>query len=74
MRALAISMMPRSGMALSLSMRPLSWLSLALRVRRERRALADLETARLDDLGLSARAAWAEGNRPFWELPDNRRW
>lgn len=54
--------------------RPLAWLRLAQAVHRERHRLSQLESHRLDDLGLSASAAWEEGNRPFWELPDERRW
>lgn len=54
--------------------RPFAWFRQALAVHQERRRLAALESHRLEDLGLSARAAWEEGNRPFWELPDERRW
>lgn len=55
-------------------LRPFAWLRHALAVKRERDRLAALEAHRLADIGVSARAAWAEGNRPLWELPDQRRW
>lgn len=42
---------------------------LGLAARRQREALAHLDDARLSDIGLSARAAMAEANRPFWDVP-----
>ena len=46
----------------------------ALAVRRTRKQLARLDAAALSDIGVSRAAAWSEANRPFWELPDMRRW
>lgn len=40
---------------------------------RQRRALAALDPSRLDDLGLTSRAAEAEAARPFWDVPDHWR-
>lgn len=36
---------------------------------RSRRALAQLDEARLKDLGLSSHDAQVEANRPFWDVP-----
>lgn len=74
MRALALSMLRRPGTALPGALHPVAWLIRALKIRRERAALERLDAERLDDIGLSRGAAWSEGRRPFWELPDNRRW
>ncbi len=41
----------------------------AIDVYRERRALARLDGAQLQDIGISAHAAEAEANRPFWDAP-----
>jgi drug/metabolite transporter (DMT)-like permease/uncharacterized protein YjiS (DUF1127 family) len=46
----------------------LDWLRLAGRVRRERQAMAGMDRATLDDLGLSASAATFEASRPFWDF------
>ena len=39
------------------------------RVRRQRRALAQLDPWLLDDLGLSSAAVQAELRRPLWDVP-----
>ena len=36
---------------------------------RQRRALADLDDSRLQDLGLTRAQARAEADRPFWDAP-----
>ncbi|MGM0585529.1 MAG: DUF1127 domain-containing protein [Pseudomonadota bacterium] len=36
---------------------------------RQRRALARLDAARLEDIGLDPEAAAAEAARPFWDPP-----
>lgn len=36
---------------------------------RQRRALARLDAAALEDLGLTREEALAESQRPFWDLP-----
>ncbi|MGC1502795.1 MAG: DUF1127 domain-containing protein [Sulfitobacter sp.] len=41
----------------------------AIALLRSRRQLADLDQHRLDDLGISAKAAQAEANRPIWDVP-----
>lgn len=41
----------------------------ALAVLRSRRQLAALDQHQLDDLGISAKAAQAEANRPIWDVP-----
>lgn len=44
-------------------------LRLGLAAHRQRQALRGLDDARLADLGLTARQADAEANRPFWDVP-----
>lgn len=44
-----------------------------LALYRQRRALAALDCAALDDLGLSRDQALAESRRSFWDFPANRR-
>ena len=46
-------------------------LELALQVRRERRALLGMDDRMLKDLGLNG-SAYAEGSRPFWDVPADR--
>lgn len=43
----------------------------ALSVWRQRRQLARLDAALLDDLGLSERQALEEAARPIWDAPDH---
>lgn len=45
----------------------LDYLSLA----RQRRALARLDDAALQDIGLTRREAQSEAERPIWDAPDN---
>lgn len=40
-----------------------------LAVARQRAALADMDDARLADLGLTRDAALTEARRPIWDLP-----
>ncbi len=40
-----------------------------LTLYRQRRALARLDDAALDDIGLSRDEALRESRRPFWDLP-----
>lgn len=42
---------------------------LGLAAYQQRQSLRDLDAARLDDIGLTAKAAAAEANRPFWDVP-----
>jgi uncharacterized protein YjiS (DUF1127 family) len=44
---------------------------LALQVRRERRILLAMDDRMLKDLGLNG-SAYAEANRPFWDVPAER--
>ena len=46
-------------------------LELALQVRRERRTLLGMDDRTLKDMGLNG-AAYAEANRPFWDVPTDR--
>lgn len=46
---------------------------LGLVAHRQRQALRGLDDVRLADIGLTARAAEAEANRPFWDVPTNWR-
>lgn len=47
----------------------LTRLSTALQVKTQRRTLAQLDDARLEDLGLSFDQARSEAARPFWDVP-----
>ncbi|WP_037916710.1 DUF1127 domain-containing protein [Sulfitobacter sp. 20_GPM-1509m] len=38
---------------------------------RSRRALAQLDAAALDDIGVTAQEAHAEATRPVWDVPAN---
>lgn len=42
---------------------------LGLAAHRQRAALAKLDDAHLADIGLTVRAAMAEANRSFWDVP-----
>lgn len=44
-------------------------LRLGAAARRQRAALANLDDALLTDIGLSARTAKTEADRPFWDVP-----
>ena len=46
-------------------------LELALQVRRERRTLMGMDDRMLKDMGLNG-VAYAEANRPFWDVPTDR--
>jgi uncharacterized protein YjiS (DUF1127 family) len=46
-------------------------LELALQVRRERRILLGMDDRTLKDMGLNG-VAYAEANRPFWDVPADR--
>ena len=46
-----------------------TWISLA----RQRRDLATLSDAQLDEIGVSAHEAQTEANRPIWDVPANWR-
>lgn len=46
----------------------LSW---RLGLWRQRRALARLDDAALDDIGVTRREARAEARRPIWDAPEN---
>jgi uncharacterized protein YjiS (DUF1127 family) len=48
-------------------------LRLGLAAHRQRQALRGLDDARLADIGLTAHAAMAEANRPFWDVPNSWR-
>lgn len=50
-------------------LRPLAFAAAALAVRRQRRALAELDDHRLDDLGLTREEARTEAERPIWDVP-----
>lgn len=42
-----------------------------LALDRQRRRLARLDAAALDDIGLTREAAQAEARRPVWDVPDH---
>ena len=55
----------------SRSARPsvLTRLMAAMDVWRSRRALNSLDAHMLDDIGIAAKSAQAEANRPIWDVP-----
>lgn len=48
-------------------------LRLGFAAHRQRNALRGLDDSRLADIGVTARAAAAEANRPFWDVPNSWR-
>jgi uncharacterized protein YjiS (DUF1127 family) len=40
-------------------------------VAKQRRALGKLDASRLEDLGITAHAAKAEADKPFWSAPNH---
>lgn len=52
----------------------LAWLRGMIAVREERRRLRDLDPRTLQDLGISREQALLEADRPFWDLPQDRRY
>ena len=46
-------------------------LSNLLDLWRSRQALAKLDRAALDDIGISAKAASTEANKPIWDVPES---
>jgi uncharacterized protein YjiS (DUF1127 family) len=59
---------PRAGTLIG---RLIGAIELAIQVRRERRILLGMGDRMLKDLGLNG-VAYAEGNRPFWDVPADR--
>ncbi|MDJ0823063.1 MAG: DUF1127 domain-containing protein [Paracoccaceae bacterium] len=55
--------------SVSFAQRLLAWVSLA----RQRRDLARLDADALADIGVTAKDARDEANRPFWDAPENWR-
>ena len=54
--------------------RPNLWtrLGMMLAVRRQRKALKDLDAHRLADIGITDRDAYIEAEKPVWDVP--RHW
>lgn len=50
---------------------PLAWVIHAIEVRRERKALATLTRAQLEDVGLSYSDAHTEATKPIWDVPNH---
>lgn len=48
-------------------------LRLGLAAHHQRQSLRGLDAALLADIGLTAKAAEAEANRPFWDVPSTWR-
>jgi uncharacterized protein YjiS (DUF1127 family) len=59
---------PRAGTRIG---RLIGAIELAIQVRRERRILLGMGDRMLKDLGLNG-VAYAEANRPFWDVPADR--
>ena len=49
----------------------LKFMRLALAAHRQRKQLKNLETTALRDLGLTKAQAYAEADRPIWDVPVN---
>ena len=64
----------RIGIAPRRRVSPLGFFSRMIETRRQRRALGKLDAHLLEDIGVSRKQAWAETNRPFWELPSRHHW
>lgn len=47
----------------------LRWITHALQIRRERQVLADMSTARLEDIGITRDQALDEAGKPVWDVP-----
>lgn len=47
----------------------LSWIGHALQTRRERKVLANMNTAQLNDIGLTPSQAHREAQKPIWDVP-----
>lgn len=60
---------PRRSAPLSMLRSRSTGLTTLLDLWRSRRALAELDATRLDDIGLSADAAQREAARPLWDVP-----
>jgi uncharacterized protein YjiS (DUF1127 family) len=58
----------RTGKRIS---RLIGTIELVLQVRKERRALLEMDDRMLKDLGLNG-MAYAEATRPFWDVPVDR--
>ena len=64
-----------SGTPLAGATHPLVWLQHVRAQRHARAQIANLSPELLYDIGLAPGSAWSEGNRPYWELLDEkRRW
>ncbi len=50
-----------------------AWARLALIARAQRNALARLDAAALSDIGITARDALTEAQRPAWDVPSSWR-
>lgn len=60
---------PQAGARGALRSAALRRVRIWLETSRQRRALARLDAARLEDIGLDPEAAAAEAARPFWDPP-----
>lgn len=53
------------------SFHPVAAMAQMIELAHQRRALAHLDASALNDMGISADAAQAEAQRPFWDAPDH---
>jgi uncharacterized protein YjiS (DUF1127 family) len=71
-RTLHTGHLPHAGFFPTVTRLALGFMRLVY-LARERRALAELERHRLDDLGIDPEAARAEAARRFWDAPPHWR-
>ncbi|MDA5093385.1 DUF1127 domain-containing protein [Aliiroseovarius sp. KMU-50] len=50
---------------------PFAWISYAFQIQRERKALAEMNDVRLNDIGVTPAQAHQESRKPIWDVPSH---